>query len=378
MPQIRPFEVHIPQTDIDALRARIDHSRWPDLPLGDDWAAGVGADFLRTVMAAWRHYDWRALERRINAFDNVLVDIDGHSIHALHQRSRSGHAEPLLLIHGWPGSFLEFIELAEPLAAEGDTSFHVVCPSIPGYGFSGKPTAPGMQVERVAELFVALMTALGYERFYVQGGDWGALIATQIARRFPQHCLGLHLNLLTAPTPAVDDPMALVAPEELPWLQEAEQLWRTGMGYYAIQSTRPHTPAYGLNDSPLGLAAWLGEKFMAWSDHGGEHRLGMPLDALLAHLSLYWFTQTIGTAMRFYYEEAQRAPQTGFVDVPTGVAILPRELVRTPRGWAERAFNIVHWQPYQRGGHFAALEVPQSLIADIRNFVQTVRRQRDA
>jgi microsomal epoxide hydrolase len=373
MPRVNAFEIHIADAEIDELRNRLAHLRWADLPLGDGWSAGIDARFLRELIAAWRNFDWRAVERRINTFDNFLVEVDGQNIHMLHQRSAAATAVPLLLIHGWPGSFLEFIELVAPLTSSAEMAFHVVCPSIPGYGFSDKPAAPGMHVRRVAEIVVAAMEQLGYDRFYVQGGDWGSMIAAQIARQFPQRCLGLHLNMVAAPSPKdLEDPLALVEADELPWLGQTEELWRTGMGYYAVQSTCPHTLAYALNDSPLGLAAWLGEKFMRWSD-GGTARLGVPLDALLAHLSLYWYTQTIGTAMRLYYETAQIVPAGEYVSVPTGAAIFPAEIVKSPRAWAARMFNLVHWRQQERGGHFAALEVPELLAADIRRFVKVTQ-----
>ncbi len=376
MALIEPFQVCIDAADIAALKMRLTQLRYAPLPPNQDFAAGMEESFLREVIAAWQVFDWRSVEARINAFDNVMIDLDGCKVHALHQRSVDAAATPLLLIHGWPGSFLEFLDMVEPLTQTGVTRFHVVCPSIPGYGFSDKPSGPGTNVRRVAELFVNAMQALGYQQFFVQGGDWGAFIAIQIARYYPQHCLGLHLNMVTAPPPQhVADPLTLVAGDELPWLEQTAELWRTGMGYYALQSTRPHTLAYALNDSPLGLAAWIGEKFVAWTD-GGATTLGMPMQSLLAHLSLYWYTQTIGSSMRLYYVEAQRHGPASYVTVPTGAAIFPAEIVKTPRRWAEQVFNIVHWQRQARGGHFAALEVPDLLVADIRQFVETVAKNR--
>jgi microsomal epoxide hydrolase len=372
---VQPFEIRIEQAEIDLLRARLRNARWIDLPAPNDWSAGIGADFLREVASAWQDFDWRALERRLNDFGNVLVEVEGKSLHALHRRSSAADAVPILLIHGWPGSFLEFTELVEPLCrADAGGAFHVVCPSIPGYGFSAAAAAPGMNATRIAELFAAMMTALGYEKFYVQGGDWGSLISTRIAELFPERCLGLHLNMVAVPKPEGDDALALVEPHELPWLEQNAEYWNSGSGYYAIQSTRPHTPAYALNDSPLGLAAWIGEKFMAWSDCGTHFELGMPLPALLANLSLYWYTQSIGSSMRLYREEAMRRTRPRYIEVPTGGALFPRELVKAPRRWAERVYNIVHWQRYERGGHFAAMEVPDLLIADIRRFRRTVEQ----
>jgi len=377
---IRDFRVAIAESDLDDLQHRLRAARWDTPAPNLGGRVGIEDAFLRRLVDHWQHrFDWRDVERRINLHSNILCDVDGTTLHALQQKSADPHAIPLLLIHGWPGSFLEFLHLIEPLTAAADSpAFHVVCPSIPGYGFSSKPGATGMNTRAIAPLFVQLMKQLGYDRFLVQGGDWGSLIGTQVARQFPDHCLGLHLNLaFSQPPPDVADPMTLVEAHERVWVEELAQLYKDGMGYAGIHSTRPQTLAYGLNDSPLGLAAWIGEKYVAWSDpdvaadRGSEQSI--PMDRILANISLYWFTQTIGSSIRLYYEDFRDPGPAPFVTVPTGMAIFPKELVKAPKRWNEKRYNLVHWTLQQRGGHFAAMEVPELFLADLRQFAAQVR-----
>jgi pimeloyl-ACP methyl ester carboxylesterase len=402
---LRDFHVAIAQSDLDDLQRRLQMARW-DTPAPDlGWQVGMQDRFLRRLTDHWQHrFDWRAVERQINSHANILCDVAGTTLHALQQKSTDPGAIPLLLIHGWPGSFLEFLHLIEPLTSPAQgPAFHVVCPSIPGYGFSGAPRATGMNTRAIAPLFVQLMKRLGYDRFLVQGGDWGSLIGTQIARQFPENCLGLHLNLaFSRPPEDVADPMTLVEPHERRWVEELQQLYKDGMGYSGIHSTRPQTLAYGLNDSPLGLAAWIGEKYIAWSDPEvaadrraaaraapGNHGTGVagdgpndedqdddapsiPMDRILANISLYWFTQTLGSSIRLYYEDFRDPGPATFVTVPTGMAIFPKELVKAPRRWNEKRYNLVHWTLQKRGGHFAAMEVPELFLADLRQFAAAI------
>jgi pimeloyl-ACP methyl ester carboxylesterase len=333
---------------------------------------GIPPAELARLAAALAALDWEGFAARVNAHPAFLVPRGTEQLHFLHARSGAADAVPLLLLHGWPGSFLEFRgvigELTRPAPA-----FHVVCPSLPGFGFSTRSLEQPCDATAMAHAIAELMAALGYERFIVQGGDWGSVIGSELARRYPQRCLGLHLNFVAIPPPAQDDPArAAVQPEEAAWLTANARLWSDGMGYYAIQSTRPQTLAVALGDSPLGLLAWLAEKYLVWSDRDASGRSLISDTDLIDQVALYWMSDTIGSSVRLYYDGALTRAGAAPVSVPTGIAMFPREIIKTPRAWVAQRFNLVHWSLPSRGGHFAALEVPELFVAEVRTFAAQI------
>jgi len=338
---------------------------------------------MRALMDYWRtSYDWRAHERELNHFHHYRATVDGVGLHFIHERSAGPKPLPLLLIHGWPGSVYEFSwvipMLTDPARFGGDPAdaFDVIAPSLPGYGFSDPPRERGFNIQRMADLFVRLMDLLGYARFVAQGGDWGAVIASYMGYAHPDRLLGIHLNMLgVAPHPEdrVDPPLSAV---EQAFLKEAEAFQRDETGYQWIQGTRPQTLAYGLNDSPVGLAAWLVEKFRAWTDCDGDVERRLSKDRMLTLITIYWVTQTINSSTRLYYENQHNPWIIGpgqRIDVPCGVARFPKEINRPPREWAERFYNLQRWTEMPRGGHFAALEEPELLAQDIQAFFRPLR-----
>jgi pimeloyl-ACP methyl ester carboxylesterase len=376
----RPFTHAVPEAEIAALRARLAATRFPDEVNDADWGWGTSLPYLRELLAYWQTgFDWRAAEARLFAHPHYLVEIDGLDTHVLHARSPHAGATPLLMTHGWPGSVFEFLDviprLTEPEKFGGAAAdaFHVICPSLPGYGFSAPATAPGMGQRATAARHVKLMAALGYDRYIAQGGDWGSFVSQHNAALDPQHCIGMHLSLLVPVLPAgVADPMALVLPQEQHYLARAQDYRDHGAGYFQLQRSKPQTLAYGLTDSPAGWCAWVAEKFHGWTDCGGEIRNAVSWDALLANISLYWFTNTIASASRFYKEfylsEQRGDASPGRITVPTGVAQYPYDLMGMPRAWAETLFPIAHWYEAPAGGHFAAMEQPALFAADLWAF----------
>lgn len=372
----QPFRIAVPEETLADLRERLARTRWPDDPPGGGWAQGTEPDALRELLEHWRTaYDWRAHEAALNAWPQYTAEVDGQGLHFLHVRSPHAEARPLLILHGWPGSVVEFLELiprlTDPPAHGGrpEDAFHVVAPSLPGYGFSPAPREPGANPRRVAGWLHGLMTGvLGYGRYYAQGGDWGSVIASWAAYDEPGAVAGLHLNMAgLRPQVGPDDPPLSEA--ERSFLATARAKRHEAFGYFAIQSTRPQTLGYALHDSPAGLAAWLLEKFRAWSDCDGDLERAIPREAFLTNLTLYWVTGTITASMRLYYEHtrAESGPPPGRrVEVPTAFAAFPREILSPPRAWVERAYNVVRWTEMPRGGHFAALEQPGLLAGDIR------------
>ncbi|MFP4377064.1 MAG: epoxide hydrolase family protein [Spirochaetales bacterium] len=369
---IRPFTVSIPDEQITDLRERLARTRWP-APLSEGWEYGTPVRYLRELCDYWReNYDWRRWEERLNAFPHFVAGYDGIDLHFIHRPSPHADARPLLMIHGWPGSVFEFHKiidvLAEPERHGGrkEDAFHVVCPSIPGFGFSSAPQSPGFETRAASRLFFRLMSDLGYERFFVQGGDLGAGIALKMARLGQERIVAAHLNmaLLFAPK---QDPMRNVTEEERKRLDESQD--PDGVGYAAIQSTKPQSLGYGLTDSPAGLAGWIVEKFHAWTDHNGDLERAVSRDELLTNISIYWFTATATSSARYYYETAHydeasaNDPQT--VPAPISFALFPADLMQPPREWARRKFNLARWTRMPRGGHFAALEEPELLANDI-------------
>jgi len=378
---ITPFRVAVPDEVLDDLRARLARTRLPNEIRGVGWAQGTELGYLGELLEYWRdEYDWRAAEARINAFDQFVTEIDGQRIHFVHHRSPEPDARPLLISHGWPGSIVEFLDvigpLSDPRAHGGDPAdaFHVVAPSLPGYAFSGPTHDPGWHPRRIAAAYVELMAALGYDRYGAQGGDWGSIVCANVADLDPGHVIGLHLNFLAVGQPADADPGALT-PDEQAGLAAMAEWRRTGAGYQEIQGTKPQTLGYALEDSPAGLAAWIVEKFGAWSDTGPEPEAAFTRDQLLTNITVYWVTATATSSTRLYYEMRQAGrdalPQA-YVGVPTGVAHFPGEVTRTPRAWAERRYNITRWTEHPRGGHFAAMQVPDVFVEEVREFFRTV------
>ena len=354
------------------LKRRLAHAHRVPLAPDPQGRLGIAPADLARLAEGLARFDWPRFAARVNLWAAYRVTHAGEQVHFVHVPSQARAAVPLLLLHGWPGSFLEFQDLIAPLT-EVTPAFHVVCPSLPGYGFSTRHPERHCNAAAIADTMAALMQQLGYPRFVVQGGDWGSVIASELARRHPARCLGLHLNLAALRPPPEDDPArAAVLPEERAWLSEQTQLWADGMGYYAIQSTRPQTLAVALADSPLGLLAWMAEKYLAWSDRDAAGRSLVSDAAILEQVALYWMTDSIGSSVRLYFDEVHAPSAQTRVTVPTGVAVFPREIIKTPRAWVARQFNLVHWSLPARGGHFAALEVPQLLLEDLRAFVTQV------
>jgi pimeloyl-ACP methyl ester carboxylesterase len=382
---ITPFTLRVPEADLDDLHRRLDATRWPDPAPVDDWSQGVPLAYLRDLVDDWRHrYDWRATEGRLAALPQVRVTVDGIGIHAVHARSPEAGALPLVLTHGWPGSFLEFEQvvgpLTDPAAHGGDPAdaFHLVCPSLPGYGFSDRPTTAGWGVERIAAAWDALMARLGYDRYGAAGSDWGTTVSTLLGLQAPDRVAGIHLvPPLAAPDPATFDDLTAAERAALDDLADAER-WESG--YAAQQATRPQTLGYALADSPVGQCAWIVEKLRAWTDNDGRPEDAVPRDRILDAVTLYWLTNTATSSARLY-RESFATVQSWFtdavpavVDVPTGCSIFPEEMPRPSRRWAERRFpDIRHWHELDRGGHFAALEQPDVLVDELRSFFRLVR-----
>ncbi|PRH78941.1 epoxide hydrolase [Streptomyces solincola] len=383
---MHPFRIDIPQDQLDDLHRRLDATRWPDELPGVNWDRGVPLEYLKELTAYWRSsYDWRAAEAQLNAFPQFTEEIDGARVHFLHVTSPEPDAVPLLLTHGWPGSVAEFLDvigpLTDPRAHGGDPAdaFHLVVPSIPGYGFSTLPET-GWDTPRIARAWAELMARLGYRKYVAQGGDAGAVISLELGRIDAEHVLGVHVNMLMT-FPSGD-------PAELAALDERDQA-RLGKlarfdaelsGYMKLQQTRPQTLAYGLTDSPVGQLAWIVEKFLDWTGASSLPEEAVDRDRLLTNVTIYWLTATAGSSAQFYYEGAAgvRAAAAGAVPpaltVPVGVAVFPDDIFVPIRSLADRDIpTITHWTEFERGGHFAALEQPAALTADVRAFVRALR-----
>ena len=375
------FNIHVTDAELDDLHERLARTRFPDQLDGAGWDYGTELRYLQELCAYWRDdFDWRKQEAALNAFDHFRTDINGLGIHYIHQRSKVPDALPLLITHGWPGSIFEFHKVLGPLTdpeAHGGNpadAFHVVAPSMPGYGFSDAPRAPGFAIEQVAETNAALMAKLGYDRYGAQGGDWGAPATAWVGFKAPEHVCGLHMNMVLARPPKDDRPE--LSEEESRRLDDARRFQKEETGYQRIQGTKPQTLGYGLTDSPTGLAAWITEKFRTWSDCNGDIESRFTKDELLTNIMIYWINGNITSSTRLYYESFRLGhfgPPHDYVDVPTAFAVFPKELTRLPRSWAERSFNVARWTEMPRGGHFAALEEPQLLANDIREFFRDLR-----
>ena len=379
---LRPFTLRVPDEILADLRARLDRVRWPDEAPGAGWTHGTSLAYLKELVAYWRErYDWRAHEARLNGWRQFTAPVGGIDIHVVHEPGVGPAPLPLLLSHGWPGSIVEFERiipmLTDPARFGGDPAdaFTVVAPSLPGYTLSFQPGQPRVGVVEIADLFATLMTeVLGYQRFAAQGGDWGAFITACLGAAYPERLAGIHVNLLVVRRDQT--PPATPTGEEQAYLEELAHWMREETGYLQIQGTRPQTLAYGLTDSPVGLAAWIVEKFRAWSDCGGDVERRFSKDTLLTNVMLYWVTGAIGSSFWPYYARAHSAwpvSERRPVRVPTAYASFPREILHPPRAWAERVYDIRRWTTMPAGGHFAALEEPEALAADLRAFFRPLR-----
>ena len=381
---LRDFKIHVPDDQIEDLKLRLRTTRFPASINAEQWDDGASLAFIRRLTEHWlNQFDWRVQEARLNRLPQYLATVDGLDIHFVHQTGKGPAPMPLVLTHGWPGSFVEMeriIPLLTDPAAHGHDpadAFHVVVPSLPGFGFSAAPTSPGVSPYRVAGLWLKLMNGLGYERFGAQGGDIGAGVSAWLARRFPEQIIGAHINYIPGSfRPPLGAGLPPVTADEQTYL-DTVAAWSSAEGAYAAQqSTRPQTLAYGLTDSPVGLAAWIAEKFRTWSDCGGDVERVFTMDELLTDISIYWFGHMLDASFRIYKEGRLRplAFETSErVATPLGVAVFPRELPMPPRSWVERAFNVQRWTLMSKGGHFAALEQPELLAEDIRAFFRPLR-----
>ena len=367
MTQVRPFTLAVPQSQLDDLRARLDQTRWPERETVADWSQGTPLAVLQELTAYWSTgYDWRACEARLNALGQFITEIDGLDIHFLHVRSPHADALPLVMTHGWPGSVIEFMGVIEALAnpADGAQAFHVVAPSLPGFGFSGKPVGTGWGVEKIARAWSELMARLGYTRWVAQGGDWGSAVTSSIGAQALPGCAGIHLNMpIGRPLP---EDLANPSPGELKALTALKYYQEWDSGYSTQQRTRPQTVGYGLVDSPAGLAGWILEKIWAWTDNQGSPFDALSRDAVLDNIMLYWLPAAGASSARLYWESfGSFAPQQ--IDVPVAVSAFPKEILPTPRKWAERNYQqLVHWGELDQGGHFAAWEQPEAFVRELR------------
>ncbi len=381
---LRDFRINICDEQIEDLRRRLRATRLPSSLDADQWDDGASLVFMQRLTEYWlNRFDWRAQEARLNRFPQYLATVDGLDLHFVHQPGKGPAPMPLVLTHGWPGSFVDMEHiiplLTDPATHDGDPAdaFHVVVPSLPGFGFSAPPAAPGVDSYRVAELWLKLMHGLGYERFAAQGGDIGAGVSTWLARRFPMQIIGVHINYIPGSyRPPLGDGFPPITAAEQAFLDVAS-LWSSTEGAYAAeQSTKPQTLAYAMTDSPVGLAAWITEKFRAWSDCDGDVERVFTMDELLTNISIYWFGHMLDASFRFY-KESRKRPQafeaSEYVAGPLGVAVFPRELPTPPRSWVARTFNVQRWTSMPKGGHFAALEQPELLVEDIRAFFRPLR-----
>ena len=377
MSEITPFTINIPEEQITDLQNRINNTRWAEEECVNDWSQGIPLTYVREVADYWANqYDWRKSEQYLNTFDHYQTNINDLDIHFIHQKSPHPNAYPLVITHGWPGSIIEFHKVIQPLVnptkhgGKAEDAFHVICPSLPGYGFSGKPTVSGWGVEKIAQTWDQLMTRLGYGNYGAQGGDWGAAVTTQIGRNVG-HCDGIHINMpIGRPTPeSLQDP----TDEEKSALEGLTYYQEWDSGYSKQQSTRPQTLGYGLVDSPVGQMAWIIEKFWSWMDCDGHPENTLTRDELLDNVMLYWLTASGASSARLYWESFGSFGGGDKVEIPTGVASFPKEIIRSPRRWCEQSYNITHWTTMPKGGHFGAFEQPQLFVNDLRTFFKTIR-----
>lgn len=379
---VRPFRIQVPDAVIADLKARLKSSRIPAPLQGSGWDLGTDTTYLRDLVTYWRdRFDWRVQERRLNEMEQFTTTIDGLRVHFVHRKSKHPNAFPLLITHGWPGSIAEFTKIIGPLTeptAHGGTAadaFDVVMPSIPGFGFSEAPKTPGFDPARIAQLEASLMARLGYSRYGVHGGDWGSIISTQVAARDTAHVAGLHINMCFGGAAPGGDPNEGLTPGEIARLKARQTFQNEETGYQQIQGTKPQTIGIALNDSPVGLAAWIVEKFKSWCDCDGNPENIFTRDELLTNITLYWVTETAASSARIYYESRHptTAPVPGKIAAPMACADFPKEIIWSPRRYLEARYNITRWTEMPKGGHFAAMEQPQLLVDDIRAFFRSIR-----
>ncbi len=383
---ILPFEIQVSDAAIEDLQRRLAATRMPDQLAQTSWEYGTDSSYLAELLSYWQNdFDWREQESQLNQFDQFKTEIDGLDMHFIHQRSENPDAIPLMVVHGWPGSVAEFTKiigpLTDPVAHGGNIadSYHVIAPSLPGFGFSEKPNQPGYSPEKFAHILAALMERLGYEQYAIAGGDWGAIINRYLANNYADRLIGLHSNMVLANPPA-DEALRNNVSDAESTLREARTAYmQNEVGYQQIQRTKPQSLGYGLNDSPAGLAAWIVEKFHGWTDmpQGADGHLDnhFTKDELLTNISIYWFTETITSSARIYYESSKTpvAKPIEYIDVPTGAAVYPAEIYITPKSWVEAAYDLRHYTLMEKGGHFAALEQPVSYINELNTFFRLLR-----
>ena len=383
---IIPFEIDIADAAIADLKRRLAATRMPDQIADTTWEYGTDSSYLSELIAYWQDdFDWKKQESELNQFDQFKTEIDGLDMHFIHQRSENPDAIPLMIVHGWPGSVAEFSKivgpLTDPVAHGGDIadSYHVIAPSLPGFGFSQRPNEPGYSPEKIAHILAGLMQRLGYEQYAIAGGDWGAIINRYLANNYPERLIGLHSNMVLAGPPA-DETQRDDVSEAVSSLRTARIAYMLNeVGYQRIQGTKPQSLGYGLNDSPAGLAAWIVEKFHGWSDlpqdADGDLDNYFSKDELLTNIAIYWFTETITSSARIYYENSKTpvVKPIEYIDVPTGVALYPAEIFITPRSWVAAAYDLRHYSLMEQGGHFAALEQPASYLNELNTFFRLLR-----
>ncbi|MGG4048932.1 epoxide hydrolase family protein [Paenibacillus favisporus] len=379
---IERFHIHVADEILDDLKYRLDHIRWPEQVDNDGWERGTELSYLKSLVSYWKdHYDWRAKESELNRFSQYCCHIDGIDVHFVYERGKGSNPLPIILTHGWPDSYLRYEKiiplLTDPASYGGnpEDSFDVIVPSLPGFGFSSRPAHSGVNNFRVSEMWAKLMTQhLGYSKFAAAGGDIGSGVTRYLAANHPELLFGIHLtdigiirDLMTATD------QAKLSEEELKYKKNASAWIADEGGYMSLQSTRPQTLAYGLSDSPVGLAGWIIEKFRAWSDCNGNLELKFSKDELITHMMIYWVTNTAMSAANIYYENSHSLPPLGYIEVPTGIALFPADILLPPREWAVRNLNVTRWTTLPRGGHFTALEEPELLAQDIRAFYKPLR-----
>jgi epoxide hydrolase len=377
--EIKPFALRVPEPFLADLRRRLASVRWPEAETAGDGAQGPPLERVRELIAYWStEYDWRRAEAKLNDFGQYRTRLDGLGIHFLHVRSIHGNAMPILLTHGWPGSVVEFLNVIAPLVdpttygGSAEDAFHVVVPSLPGFGFSDKPRSAGWNGDRIAKSWAELMNRLGYARYIAQGGDWGADVTSRLARLRPPNLAGIHLNFIgTIKPPVVGEPST----EERASLDKLDKFTANGSGYYAEQATRPQQVGYGLADSPAGQAAWIYEKFLDWTDTAAKPEAVLGYDRMLDNIMLYWVPSTAASSARIYWENRKLGEMPSKFDVPVGFSDFPGEIVSMPRVWAERIYgkNLIYFNRVERGGHFAAFEQPNLFVREMREFARLLR-----
>lgn len=381
---IEPFHIDIPQSALDDLKLRLSLVRWPNQETVHDWSQGVPLAKAQSLIEYWRtQYDWRVFEEEMNKLPHFRTYIDGLGIHFIHVKSKHPGALPILFTHGWPGSFIEFVDLipslTDPTSHGGneDDAFHVIIPSLPGYTFSDKPTEGGWKNDRIARAWIVLMERLGYSKWVAQGGDWGADITTTLGDMHPSSLIGIHLNWHFVFPETMPDQLS---PEEQRAVDGSKKFFTDGSGYFHEQSTRPQTIGYALSDSPVALATWIYEKFHAWTDNDGNPEDAVSLDKILNNISLYWFTNTGASSIRIYWERQADGIGLQFagpkLDLPVAATVYPREIYRSPKSWAEQKYsNLIHWNEVDKGGHFASLEQPNVFVEELRTGFRSLRQK---